>query len=408
MFTDIDHDQLSLLDLKQDFCQYLNCDVSRTAIHKRFNLNSVAFLKELLLHHLSITLHNQPIEGKFLESFNSITVKDSTKFTLPKNLAGEYPGYGGFNSSSGLMNIQYEYELITGQWICLELTKATRNDQQDSKESIDRVMPGDLLIRDLGYATLSYMRQVNEKDAYFLNRLPSKTAVFIKGTKGYKKINWDWVDKLLEQSNKGYIELQAFLGIEEKMPVRMIIDKIPETIYEQRIRKATKSAKSKKCQLSDEYKVKARYNIFVTNAPEDKLPSESVLDLYRLRWQIEIVFKTWKSVAAVHKVKKMKKERFESQLLAKMLWVLLNWKFLLIGNACVQRHQPDKGCSHFKFFKLMKRYTHEIRQIIFHGADLCQWINKRFFKLIADSIIEVKKGKKSLYQRLYKVKICLS
>jgi len=407
MFTDIDHDQLSLLDLKQDFGQYLNCDVSRTAIHKRFNPNTVAFLKELLLHHLSIKLQNQPIGAKFLEAFSSITIKDSTKFTLPKNLAGEYPGYGGFNRSSGLMNIQYEYELITGQWICLELTKATRNDQQDSKESIDRIMPGDLLIRDLGYATLSYMRQVNEKNACFLNRLPSKTSIFIKGTKGYKKINWDWVDELLGQSDKGYIELPVFLGTEEKLPVRMIIDKISETIYEQRIRKAKKSANSKNCQLSDEYKVQARYNSFVTNAPEDKLPSESVLELYRLRWQIEIVFKTWKSVSSIHKVKKMKKERFESQLLSKMLWVLLNWKFLLIGNTCVQRYQPDNGCSHFKFFKSMKRYLYEIRQIIFHGADLFQWVDKRFFKLIADSIVEVKKGKKSLYQRLYKVKLCL-
>lgn len=408
MFADFGHDQLSLLDIKQDFDQNMNCNVSRTAIHKRFNTSTVAFLKRLLMHQLSINLHTSPIKAEGLKAFGRINIKDSTKFTLPKDLSEEYPGFGGFNRSSGLMNIQYEYDLKTGKWLCLELTKATRNDQQDSKETIDSVMPGDLLIRDLGYATLSYMKQLNKKGAYYLNRLPAKTSVYIEGTKDINKINWDWVDKQLEEGHTGHIEFKVFLGTRKKTAARLIVSKVPGTIYEQRIRKAKKSAKSKNYQLSEKYKTHARYNTFVTNAPEDKLPTESILDLYRLRWQIEIIFKTWKSVVSLNKVKKMKKERLESQLLAKILWVLLNWKFLLIGNACIQQNEPDKGCSQIKFFKMIKRYTYEIRQIVFHGASLYNWIKNRFLKLLVDSIVEVKKGKTSLYQRLYKVNQCLS
>ena len=47
MFSEFNQDQLSLLDIKQDFFQHLKCDVSRTALHKKFNINTVKFLKEL-------------------------------------------------------------------------------------------------------------------------------------------------------------------------------------------------------------------------------------------------------------------------------------------------------------------------------------------------------------------------
>ncbi|MEQ3568412.1 transposase [Bacillus thuringiensis] len=37
-------------------------------------------------------------------------------------------------------------------------------------------------------------------------------------------------------------------------------------------------------------------NIYVTNTPWEVVPMEQIHDFYSLRWQIEIIFKTWKSL----------------------------------------------------------------------------------------------------------------
>jgi len=83
----------------------------------------------------------------------------------------------------------------------------------------------------------------------------------------------------------------------------MIIKPIPEEVSNKRIRKATQGGKRKGgYQVSKEYKIKSRYNIFVKNVPKKTLNRQQIVDSYRLRWQIEIIFKTWKSNLQIHKM----------------------------------------------------------------------------------------------------------
>ncbi len=406
MFSEIGQNQQSLLDLKQDFYQHLNCDISRTAIHKRFNINTVSFLKELLFHQLSLHLFDNCEKQDDLKVFKRINIKDSTKFILPKALSSSYPGFGGFNKTSGLMNIQYEYDIKSGNWLSLELTKATRNDQQDSKETINDIQQGDLIVRDLGYVTFTFMKAAIKNHAFFLNRLPKNMCVFERVENNFTEINWNKIDKVIKGQNQ--LDITVYIGRKEKLPVRLYVEKVPKQVYEQRIRKANKSGKSNNHRLSKEYKTRCKYNLFITNASQEILPTNLIADIYKLRWQIEIIFKTWKSVLSIHKTKKMNKERFESQLLAKMLWILLNWKLLQVANKYIQTNKSDKGCSYIKFFKQMKKYSFEIRQIILCNIELKIWLIERFLSLIPDCLIEVKKGKKSLYQRYNNVKCGLS
>ena len=62
-----------------------------------------------------------------------------------------------------------------------------------------------------------------------------------------------------------------------------------------------------------------RCSLFITNTSEGMLKTAEIIELYRLRWQIELVFKTWKSLLNVHKVKAVKKERLECHLIAKFI-----------------------------------------------------------------------------------------
>ena len=55
----------------------------------------------------------------------------------------------------------------------------------------------------------------------------------------------------------------------------------------------------------------------------EDIPAEKVRSIYRLRWQIELVFKGWKSHEGLGKVKKVKRERTLMELYAKLIWIVV-------------------------------------------------------------------------------------
>ena len=65
-------------------------------------------------------------------------------------------------------------------------------------------------------------------------------------------------------------------------------------------------------------------NEYMTNTPTDIVPMGQVHDWYFLRWQIEILFKTWKSFFQIYHCKKIKPERLECHLYGQLIVILLS------------------------------------------------------------------------------------
>ncbi|MCA7010101.1 transposase, partial [Wolbachia endosymbiont of Tribolium confusum] len=64
------------------------------------------------------------------------------------------------------------------------------------------------------------------------------------------------------------------------------------------------------------------WSIFITNVPEDKISAEQVLTIYRTRWQIELLFKLYKSHTRLDKLKG-KPYRVLCELYAKLCAILI-------------------------------------------------------------------------------------
>ena len=249
-------------------------------------------------------------------------------------------------------------------------------------------------MRDLGYITPIYLKEIVKKKAYYLNRLPTNCNVFMDDEK-QKAFNWKNAHKKLSNNKINTLEFSVLISKKHKIKARMIITKVPEEIYEQRIRKARKHAKSKNCQLSEEYKAKARVNIFITNVPCDIFSSEDIIKAYSLRWQIELVFKTWKSILQINEVKAVKKERFECQLIAKMIWLLIHNHFFQRINNLVRKEMPGNGLSMFKFIRQVKAISSILREIIIdRDSSKTLWLNI-IIQSVPHMLIEYKKGKQS-------------
>ncbi len=400
IFSNESHGKLTLLDLKNDILGSFGCQISQEAIHKKFTPGAVGFLKALLLELIAKQL--PPMAGVAApHQFTAINIKDSTKITLPLGFHGAFPGYGSFNKKSSIMNIQYECNLLARNWKSFEITTVAKNDQQDSKETVGQIQPGSLNLRDLGYITTSYLKAVKESKAFFLNRLPKIGAYHLNNGQ-LEQVDWERVDKEMKANGLEHKEMEVYLGKKEKIKCRMVIAPVPEKVKGERIRKAAQGGRRKKgYQLKKEYKIKAGYNIYITNVPRGLLSTWQICQAYRLRWQVELIFKMWKSNLGLGHIKPMKLERMLCQLYAKLIWILLNNNLFILANRILQKECPNKNCSTSKFFKCAKRFSHELRWIVGNTQQLSKWFIERVAPLIPNIITEKRLKQPTHGQLLY-------
>lgn len=393
MFSVCNQQLTSLPDITSDLAVNFNIDISKEGLHKKFTPEATAFLRELI----NIKIRQQfdlIIEGQ-KALFSTIKVKDSSKYSLPDTYQGAYPGFGNFSKKNGIMNIQYEYDLITGTWLSVELTNVTRNDQRDCKETLDSITEGDLHMRDLGYITPSYLECIIERKAFFLNRLPPQANIY---TTEKEPIKWKDIDRKFKKTGGSCSDIDVLIYRDKLLPCRLIIEPVSDEEYKRRLKDAENSAKSRKVGISDDHKIRCRYNVFITNIKRGILSAERIRKTYYLRWQIELVFKTWKSYFEVHKVKKVKKERMECQLLAKLLWILLNWDLFRACNQYVQKTNPSKGLSVLKFFKRCLSFSFSLRLVLLKRIPMKKWLDEEFIPAIDNTACEAPKGKYTHYQ----------
>ncbi|MGN4817321.1 IS4 family transposase, partial [Bacillus cereus group sp. MYBK163-2] len=133
------------------------------------------------------------------------------------------------------------------------------------------------------------------------------------------------VKQILKQLHPGEIfELkQAYIGEKQQLFARVIFHRLTEKQLQKRRERIAEKEKSKNRTYSEKSKMIAGLNVYVTNIPWEWVPMEQVHELYTLRWQIEIVFKTWKSLFKIDHYRNVKQERLECQLYGKLIAIFL-------------------------------------------------------------------------------------
>jgi len=146
-------------------------------------------------------------------------------------------------------------------------------------------------------------------------------------------------------------ETILYMGAKERLPVRILFQKLPPQVVEERRRKAKRTAERTLKRRTQRHLDLLAWSIFITNVPDEMLTFEQVLLLYRVRWQIELLFKLWKSYAQVTAFGCWRSERILCQLYAKMiLMVLFQW--MINPQRVVQSFE----LSYPKAFQLLQLY----------------------------------------------------
>jgi hypothetical protein len=382
----------SLLALCEDF-RYNNTEnITKQSLHERFNERAVAFLKLLLENVLARQINSNNFKD-LLPNQKAIKVKDSTSFQLPEHLKGIFPGSGG-KTSGACVKIQFEYDLKSEKVTDLSIGGFTTTDMTNSHNTQNDVEAGDLLIRDLGYIDLKFLNMIQKKEAFFVNRIKSNVSLWIKNEKGlFEPLPLARIEKQMRKRKIATSQVEVYLGKEKNVQCRLIIECLPPQVSEQKLRKAKRAAQREGRTLGKDTLSRIGLNLFVTNLSDEDLPMKNVWPLYRLRWQIELVFKVFKSVAQIDKIKKVNPYRFECYLYGKLLWALLGWnvywKLNFSASALGKTISINKMIKSFRrlclHLKTGNRITREV-------ANKIEIFVESVFK---DCILERRKGKLS-------------
>ncbi|MCM3734999.1 IS4 family transposase [Bacillus cytotoxicus] len=283
--------------------------ISTEALNKRWNERTVAFLKGLFLHVFQQRVCPTPALSS---RFSRIRILDSTSFQLPASYAESYKGTGG-NSSEAGVKIQLEYELLSGEFLEMEVDHGTSNDAKCGQEQTKTLQAGDLALRDLGYHYIGDLDKITTCGAYYISRIRWNTQVYQKGEDG----NWI-IEILTKDLQEGEtLELpEVYIGLKYKHRTRLVLYCLTQSEWNKRLAHHKKTKKKIP-------KAVSRVNLLVTNTSSEKLPATEVYAFYSLRWQVEILFKTWKSIFQIHEIKPMKLERFQCHLYGQLLRLCL-------------------------------------------------------------------------------------
>jgi len=104
---------------------------------------------------------------------------------------------------------------------------------------------------------------------------------------------------------------EAYIGKNQRLFTRVIIYRLTEKQIMERRKKQSYTESKNGIAFSEKSKRLTDINIYVTNTPWEVVPMEQIHDFYSLRWQIEIIFKTWKSLFQIYHWQTIKQERLE-------------------------------------------------------------------------------------------------
>ncbi|WIY58777.1 IS4 family transposase [Bacillus arachidis] len=367
--------------------------ISPEGLNQRFNVTAVQFLQQVLAELLNQKLSSTKLlTSPYTSIFKRIRILDSTAFQLPDVFSSVYPGAGGCSHTAGV-KIQLEYDLLSGQFLHIHTGPGKQHDRTYGSLCVPTVTANDLCIRDLGYFHLKDLQHIQDKKAYYISRIKSNTRIYQKNPtpdyfqdgrikKGTEYIQID-MEVLMNSLQPGQTcEISdAYVGMTDKVPTRVIVHRLTKEQQQKRLQDQTVREKKKGMKYSPRSKRLSGINVYMTNTPTDIVPMGQVHDCYSLRWQIEILFKTWKSFFQIHQCKKIKPERWECHLYGQLIAILL-CSSIMFQMRQLLLMKKKRELSEYKAIYMIKDYFLLLFQAIQKDTQELSKVLLRMFNLL--------------------------
>lgn len=193
------------------------------------------------------------------------------------------------------------------------------------------VKKGDYLIADRGYSHTVGIVPVVRVGAYLTVRL-TQGAVLLQDSKGSSVNLLPRLQTLKQPGQVGH--WKVFLRDEES-PVAGRVCALRKTrlAIERAHRKIKTKAQAESRSVNPETLEYAKFVFVFSTFPEEEFSAKEVLEWYRLRWQIELVFKRFKQIADLGHLPKYDDQSSRAWLYGKLIVALLSEKLVQHANS---------------------------------------------------------------------------
>jgi hypothetical protein len=300
--------------------------VTAQAIEQRFTTRLAEFLEALFRKAICHVIGAQTALAPLLERFPAVLLMDSSTITLPDALRDRFPGCGGSHGGGqAAMKLQVQWDLRSGAINALAIEPGRDCDYKTPLQAVE-LMPGSLRITDLGYFDTEVFQHLDRQGVFWISRLQFGTAVFTPEGQLLQLLDW------LAQQPGPFVDQPILLGTERKVACRVVAWRVPEEVANRRRQKLIAAARRKDGRMpSKERLVWCEWTILVTNVAAERLTPREIAVLYRARWQIELLFKRWKSLGLIAELSGSTVARQMVRLWSRLLAVLVQHWLLLTG-----------------------------------------------------------------------------
>ena len=308
---------------------HLGCGFSmrETVVHakqaKLAELSDVALLKRLRkskewLYQLCCAL--------FAERGIPAAAAASPQLRLMDSTVVKEPGQTG-------SNWRIHYSL---RWPSLECDffKVTATEGKGTGESLQQypLNPGDLLLVDRGYSQASSLHYAARQKAWTTVRL-NPQGIKLQTESGDAFPLQERLKPLQHPGEVAVWNVEIPLENRPTVVARLCVLRKSQAATAAAVKKLQRRASKQGMELQPETLVYAGYVMVLTTWPADRFPADAVLEWYRFRWQIELVFKRFKQIAELGHLPKHHDDSAKSWLYGKLLVALLTEKIMQEANA---------------------------------------------------------------------------
>jgi hypothetical protein len=300
--------------------------VSKQALWERVGPEAVEMFKELL----GTLLCSRATGSGSLSAIpgvRRILIQDSSLITLDEELAHRFPASANQHGHQGAgLRLQAVMDLISGQALDLAVGPYGRNDQTAALDILSLVQPGDLVIRDLGYLVAQSLEQITRCGAHFLSRHLVSRVLHHTSENGAGRI--DLLEYLRRHAplQGEQIDLDVVVGSGQKgasrLPCRLVARRLPQSAINARLRKAHQDEKRRNRKFPKRYLELLAWETYLTSLPRSEVDVAKIVQLYRLRWRIEIIFKALKSYTPGMKLARHRSNPYHLQVMV-LAWLCL-------------------------------------------------------------------------------------
>lgn len=304
----------------------LGAPVCPQAIDQRFTFATADLLRGVLQHSVQQVIAADPVAIPILQRFSAVRVLDSTTITLPDALAAHAQGCGGTSAqgTSAALKCGVQLDLLTGALAGLDLADGRASDQRLPSQHAPQPV-GSLRLADLGFYDLGVLAALDAQGAYWLSKLQTNSLLRADG--GTEQALLAFIQALGPCAQwDGWV----WVGEGGRVRARLLVQAVPQEVADQRRRRLRKEARDHGRQPSAAALALAAWTLLITNAPRALLTLPEALVVAKARWQIELLFKLWKSHGQVDQWRSERPARVLCEVYGKLLalvlqhWVLLS------------------------------------------------------------------------------------